>query len=190
MSWFIPSVRLLSGLAMLGAFAGSALAAPPRRPMPAPTRPGISPQFYAAMQKQFGITPDMLQGARLYTYKEILAQTLADKSPDAAEVHTYLKNPVAWQQNMRKNKAYELGLPEFRLVLANGTYIRSWRRPVLPSNWRMHRFTDIHKGHKMFLVYTPTNLIEFQTPPGVVLPGFLGVAQKSGATQVVLADLR
>src|SRR5262249_16221621 len=124
MSWFIPSVRLLSGLALLGAFAGPAPAAPPRRPVPAPTRPAISPQFYAAMQKQFGITPDMLQGARLYTYKEILAQPLADKSPDAAEVHTYLKNPIAWQQGASKKKVWELGLPEFRLVLANGTYIR------------------------------------------------------------------
>src|SRR5262245_15077376 len=113
----MPSVRLLSGLTLLAAFLSPGLAGPPLR---APAGQQLYPQANsAAMQARLGLTPDLLKGARLYFYPEILAQTLADRSPDAQEVHTYLRDPVAWQKNMNKAKAVELGLPEFRLVLAN-----------------------------------------------------------------------
>jgi hypothetical protein len=176
----LPPVRLLCGLTLLIAFAEPGLAAGPRR-MPAPTRPAVNSQLtLLALQQQLGLPANLLAGARLYLYPEILKQTLADHSPDAAEVHTYLRDPVTWQKNMKKIKAYELGLPEFRLVLANGTFIRGWSRPTLPAGWRYHRFTDIEKGHTMMTLFTPTYLYEVQTPKGVAVPGIFGLAQQAG----------
>jgi hypothetical protein len=146
----------------------------------------MGPQTISAWRNPLGLTQDLLVGARLYTFPEILKQTLADRSPDAAEVHTYLRDPVAWQRNMSKNKAYELGLPEFRLVLANGTFIRGWRLPTgVPAGWRYHRFTDFEKGHTMYTLYSLTYLYEVQVTPGVALPGLFGIAQRTGGLQVV-----
>jgi hypothetical protein len=120
-----------------------------------------------AFQARFGLPPSLFQNARYYSYQQILAQTLADNSPDAAEVHTYLRNPVQWQRNMVQNKAYELGLPQWRIILADGTIIRTYLRPPLPQGWRYHLFTDPPpKGFFQFWIYDPTHLYQIQTPPG------------------------
>jgi hypothetical protein len=121
----------------------------------------------AASQAQFRLPPGLLKNARFYSYQQIRAQTLADKSPDAAEVHTYLANPAQWQKNMMKNKSYELGLPQSRVILADGSIIRTYVRPQLPQGWRYHLFTDPPpKGFVQLTIYDATHLYEIQTPPG------------------------
>ena len=120
-----------------------------------------------SFQARFGLPPSLFQNARYYSYPQILAQTLADKSPDAAEVHTFLRNPIQWQMNMVKTKTYELGLPQSRIVLADGTIIRTYWRPQLPQGWRYHLFTDPPpRGFFMFTIYDANHLYEIQTPPG------------------------
>ncbi len=163
MLWSKPSVRLLSGLALLAACAGPALAGarvPPR--VYAPPNPAArAPQVNLQNVLPFRISPKLLKGARLVTYPEILKETLADNSPAAQEVHTYLRNPAAWQQNMVKNHQY----------LASGAIIRAWSRPLNSSGVkRYHAFTDIVPGFKRQLLWDPTHLYEIQTPPRVKPP--------------------
>jgi hypothetical protein len=121
----------------------------------------------APLQASLNLTPAMLQHAKVYSYQQIRAQTLADNSPDAAEVHTYLRNPVQWQKNMNKDKSYELGLPRSRVILADGTIIRTYVRPQLTQGWQYHLFTDPPpKGFVQFWIYAPGYLYQIQTPPG------------------------
>jgi hypothetical protein len=116
----------------------------------------------------FQIAPNLLQGARLVLFPEILRETLADNSPGSEEVHTYLRDPAAWQRNMVKNGSWELGLPQYRLYLANGTIIRSWLRPPNDNGLlRYHRFTDVQPGFTMSTTSDPTHIYEIQTPPGL-----------------------
>jgi hypothetical protein len=163
MLWSKKPVRLLCGLALLAAWAGPVHAQPRNDGIP------LTPAL--VMQLPFTLTPDLLRGARFVPYSVILRETLADNSPGSEEVHTYLKNPVAWQQNMIKNHQYELGLPAFRLYLANGTIIRSWN---LPQNQQgindYHRFTTPEPGYHMKSFFDPWHLFEIQTPPGVTPP--------------------
>jgi hypothetical protein len=173
MFWSKPSVRLLSGLALLAACAGPTLAGP-RVPPRVSTLP--NPAVRAQLENlqnalPFRISPRLLKGARLVTYPQILKETLADKSPAAQEVHTYLRDPAAWQRNMIKNHQYELGLPQLRLYLASGAIIRSWNRPLIAQGvQRYHAFTDIQPGYSRKLIWDPTHLYEIQTPPRVKPP--------------------
>jgi hypothetical protein len=172
MLWCRPSIRLLSGLALLTACADPGLAGPPRGlPRGALPQQAVWPQFVNLQNLPFTIAPNLLRGARLVTYPQILRETLADHGPGSEEVHTYLRDPVAWQRNMIKNHEYELGLPQFRLYLANGAIIRSWVRPVNNQGLkRYHRFTDVQRGYTMQTVFDPTHLYEIQTPPRVKPP--------------------
>src|SRR6516225_4285156 len=134
MAMFWLSIWLLSALALfLGSGSLGHAQAVGKRPL------AFSP---ASLQANFGLAPGLFKNAKFYSYQQILAQTLADKSPDAAEVHTYLANPVQWQKNLMKSKAYELGLPRSRVILADGSIIRTYLRPQLPQGWQYHLFTD------------------------------------------------
>lgn len=141
----------------------------------------------APSQAQLNLPPSLFKNAKFYSYQQILAQTLADRSPDAAEVHTYLSNPVQWQKNMIKNKQYELGLPQSRVILADGTIIRTYARPEIPQGWRYHLFTDPPpKNFVQLMIYEPGLLYQIQTPPGSpVLQALSGklpaAAQANGA---------
>jgi hypothetical protein len=169
MLWSKPSIRLLCGLTLLAACAGPGLAGPPGGArMNAAAVAAMRQAIVNGQRLPFEIAPNLLTGARLVTAPEILRETLADNSPGSQEVHTYLRDPVAWQRNMIKNHEYELGLPQYRLYLANGTIIRSWVRPLNNTGLtRYHRFTDIEKGYTMTTASDPTHVYEIQTPPGV-----------------------
>jgi hypothetical protein len=148
----------------------------------------------AMVRASLGLSASLFRNAKVYTYPQILAQTLADKSPDAAEVHTYLRNPVQWQKNMNPSKTFELGLPRSRVILADGTIIRTYVRPLqLPQGWRYHLFMDPPpKGFDQFTLYDPTHLYLIQTPPGsALLQQLFGkvqtVEQGNGAKGVLVA---
>lgn len=184
-------IRLLSGIAVLAACAEPSRAGPIRGLRGYPVRyPAVRAPFVNVQSLPFKIAPNLLQGARMVSFPEILKETQADKSPAAQEVHTYLRDPAAWQRNMIKNHQYELGLPEFRLYLANGTIIRSWSLPASTKGLkRFHRFTDVQPGYRMQTVFDFTHLYEIQTPPKVkppaILPKWLGITPGMKATLVI-----
>jgi hypothetical protein len=135
----------------------------------AQTRGGRRPPAVldVTIPSNFLVPQSVLKGAKVYSYQQILVQTLADKSPDAAEVHTYLANPVQWQKNLSKIKAYELGLPQSRVILADGSIIRTYARPQIPKGWQYHLFSDpAPRGFMELTIYNPGHLYIIQTPPG------------------------
>jgi hypothetical protein len=128
----------------------------------------------APLLARFPIPPQLLRSVRFVPFQQILAETLADKDPAAAEVHTYLRSPVQWQIDLSKQKAWELGLPLSRVIFPDGTIIRTWLRPPVPADWRYHRFTDAPAaGWTMITLFDALHLYEIQAPPGSELLGVL-----------------
>jgi hypothetical protein len=167
----------------------------------AQTNSGKRPKAFspALLQTEFGLTPGLFQNAKFYSYQQILAQTLADNSPGAAEVHSYLKNPVQWQKNLMKSHAYELGLPRSRVILADGSIIRTYVRPQIPKSWSYHLFSDpAPKGFTELTLYDPTHLYIIQAPPGSQLlqqlfgrnPAAPPPQGKGGGKTVTIFDLQ
>jgi hypothetical protein len=192
MAKFRLTIWLLSALALVLGFCGPSHAQTSitKRPL------AFSPFPF---QANFGLSPGLFKNAKFFSYQQILAQTLADRSPDAAEVHTYLANPVQWQKNLMKSHTYELGLPRSRVILADGSIIRTYLRPQIPKSWSYHLFSDPPpKGFVELTLYDPTHLYIIQTPPGSQLlqqlfvrnPGQPAPLGKGGGKTVTIPDLQ
>jgi hypothetical protein len=176
MAMFRLSVWLLSALALVLGAGGPSHAQTSRSGGKRPLAFSV-----ASLQAELGLAPGLFKNARFYSYQQIRAQTLADHSPGSEEVHTYLSNPVQWQKNMMQNKSYELGLPQSRIILADGSIIRTYVRPKLPQGWSYHLFTDAPpKGFVVLTIYDPTHLYEIQTPPGSPLLQLLQGKTRTG----------
>jgi hypothetical protein len=173
MATFRLTIWLPSALALVwGAVSVDDVQAAGKRPL------AFSP---ASLQAEFGLTPGLFKNAKFYSYQQLLAETLADKSPDAAEVHTYLSNPVQWQKNLMKSKTYELGLPRSRIILADGSIIRTYVRPQIPQSWQYHLFAGPPPaGFVQLTIYDATHLYMIYTPPGSPLLQQLQGKPKAG----------